>query len=96
MKPENIYQALKDLAEKLDIGVSEQNLRKTGIHVNSGLCKVKGEWVFVMDKHETIHNKIELLAACLGGMPTDDIYVVPAIREIIQRMGKRVHKDFSV
>ena len=36
MKPDNIYQELKDLAEKLNITVAEQNLRKTGIHVNSG------------------------------------------------------------
>lgn len=85
MKPDRIYQELKDLAEKLDITVSEQNLRKTGIHVKSGLCTVKGQKMFIMDKHETIHNKIEILAECLGGIPTEEIYIVPAIRDVIQR-----------
>ena len=85
MKPDNIYQELKDLAEKLNITVAEQNLRKTGIHVNSGLCVVKGRKMFIMDKHESIHNKIEILATCLGDMQTEDIYMVPAIRELIQR-----------
>ena len=49
MKPEQIYQELKDLAEKLEITVSEQNLRTAGIKVKSGLCKVKGKNLFVMD-----------------------------------------------
>ncbi len=89
MKPEHVYQELKDLAERLDITVSEQNLRKTGIHINSGLCRVKGKQLFIMDKHENIHNKIEILAACLGDMPTEDIYMVPAIREIIHQKQKR-------
>jgi len=49
MKPEQIYQELKDLAEKLEITVSEQNLRTAGIKVKSGLCKVKGKNMFIMD-----------------------------------------------
>ena len=43
MKPEQTYQDLKELAEKLGVNVSEQNLRSTGIKVKSGLCKVKGK-----------------------------------------------------
>ncbi|MFO7963561.1 MAG: hypothetical protein R6U50_06545 [Desulfobacterales bacterium] len=83
MKPEQIYMELKDLAEKLGITVSEQNLRKTGIHVGSGLCKIKGKNVFIMDKHESIHGKIDILANCLGDMPTEDIYIVPAVRDVL-------------
>jgi hypothetical protein len=90
MKPEQIYQEMKDLAEKLGIVVSEQNLRKIGIHVASGLCKVKGRLMFIMDKHENIREKTELLASCLSQMPHEDIYVVPAIREILhQHAAKR-------
>ena len=54
MKPEMIYQELKDLAEKLGITVKEENFKKTGIHVKSGLCKIKGEQFFIMDKHKKI------------------------------------------
>jgi hypothetical protein len=83
MKPEEIYQQLKQLAEKLDITVSEQNFRNTGIKVKSGLCKVKGKDMFIMDKHESVYKKNRLLASCLSKMPHENIYVVPAIREML-------------
>ena len=85
MKPEQIYQELKDLTEKLGIIVSEQNLRKTGISVKSGLCKVKRKQLFIKDKHKSIHKKNKLLASLLKELPHEDIYVVPAVRELISK-----------
>ncbi len=87
MKPEQIYQELKDLAEKFEITVSEQNLRTTGIKVKSGLCKVKGKNLFVMDKHKSIHKKIDILASYLTEFPHEDLYIIPAIREILEKKG---------
>ncbi len=84
MKPEQIYQELKELAEKLNITVSEQNLRKTRVKVKSGFCIVKGRQRFIMDKNKSIKEKNELLAACLAQMPHEDIYVVPAIRKLLK------------
>jgi hypothetical protein len=83
MKPEQIYQELKDIAEKLGITVSEQNLRKTGISVKSGICKVKGKQIFIMDKHKSIQKKNVILTSFLKEMPHEDIYVIPAVRELI-------------
>ena len=37
MKPDQIYQELKELAEKLQVTVLEQNLRSTGVRARSGL-----------------------------------------------------------
>jgi hypothetical protein len=85
MKPEQIYQELKDLIEKLGINVSEQNLRKTGISVKSGICKVKGKQIFIIDKHKSIHKKNVILTSFLKEMPHEDIYVVPAVRELISK-----------
>ena len=90
MTPEQIYQELKDLAEKLGITVTEQNLRKTGIHVNSGLCKVRENDIFVMDKHESIHGKNKLLAACLCDMAHEKIYIIPAVREFIEKQKRKI------
>ena len=87
MKPEQIYQELKDLAEKLDITVSEQNLRIAGIKVKSGLCKVKGKNLFIMDKHKSIYKKNEALASELAKFPHEDLYVMPAIREMLEKRG---------
>lgn len=83
MKPEQIYQELRDLAEKLGIAVSEQNLRKSGINVKSGLCKVKGKQIFIMDKDKSTYKKNLLLVSLLKELPHENIYVVPAVRELI-------------
>jgi len=85
MKPEQIYQELKDLAEKLAVTVSEQNLRTAGLKVKSGLCTVKGQDLFIMDKHVSIHKKIKILAAQLANMPHENVFVIPAVRETLNK-----------
>jgi hypothetical protein len=89
MKPEQLYQELIDLAEKLQITVSEQNLRKTGVKAKSGLCKVKGKYLFIMDKHKSIQKKINLLSENLAVVPHENIYIKPAIRELLDKQGSR-------
>ncbi len=88
MKTDELYQHLKELAEKLDITVSERNLKTPGIHVKSGLCTVKGKKLFIMDKLETTRSKADILAACLSDMPVEDIYIVPAIRNVLDKYKK--------
>jgi hypothetical protein len=90
MKPEQIYNELKNLAEKLEIKISEQNLRKTGIHVNSGLCKIKGEKFIILDKNEKVFDKIEIISSILCEMPHEDIYLIPAVRELLNKKGKKI------
>ena len=89
MKPDNIYQELKDLAEKLEVTVSEQNFRTSGIKIKSGLCKVKGKNLFVMDKHKSLKKKIEILASQLAAIPHEDVFIVPAIRELLDVYRKK-------
>jgi len=83
MKPEQIYQELRELAERLNIDVAEQNLRQTRVKAQSGLCKVKGQQRFIMDKHKSVRDKIEILAECLAQMPHEEMYIVPAVRELL-------------
>jgi hypothetical protein len=85
MGPEALYAELKQLAEKLQVNVSEQNLRVTGIKAKSGFCIIKGQNFFIVDKHKPLHKKTKLLAQCLSRMAHEDIYVVPAVRELLNR-----------
>ena len=85
MKPDQLYQELMDLAERMQITVSEQNLKTAGVKVKSGLCLVKGKNMFIMDKHKSIHKKIRILAAQLAEIPHDDLYIIPAVRELLEK-----------
>ena len=83
MRRKQVYQHLIEVAEKTGIRVIEQNLRATGVNAQSGLCRVKGESVFIMDKHLTINEKIQTLSASLKQMPLEDIYIMPAVRDLL-------------
>jgi len=85
MKPDQLYQELKDLAERLQITVAEHNLKTAGIRVKSGLCTVKGRKLFILDKHKSIDEKIRILAEQLATIPHDHLYVMPAVRDLLDK-----------
>jgi hypothetical protein len=89
MKPDQLYQELKDLAERMQITVSEQNLKTSGVKVQSGLCSVKGQNLFIMDKHKSIQKKIGILAAQLAMMPHENLYIIPAVRELLEKYAEK-------
>jgi len=89
MKPEQIYQELKDLAEKLGVTVSEQSFRASGIPVKSGFCLIKGEMHCIIDKNITLHKKTVILAESLFELPHENLFVVPAVRDLIQKYGRK-------
>lgn len=85
MKPEQIYQDLVGFAEKFGIAVSEQSFRHVGFKPQSGLCTVKGQKRFIIDKHLKVSAKIELLAEHLSLLPHEDVYMRPALRDVLMR-----------
>jgi len=88
MKPEQLYQELKDLAEKLDVTVSEQSFRASGIPVKSGFCIIKGKMHCIIDKNISLHKKTKVLAEALFDLPHENLYVVPAVRDTIKKYGQ--------
>lgn len=89
MKPEQIYQELRDLAEKLAVTVSEQNFRTSGIPVKSGSCLIKGQMHCIIDKNISLHKKTTILARLIVDLPHERLFVVPAVREIIQKYANK-------
>jgi hypothetical protein len=89
MKPEQIYQELKDLAEKLDVTVSEQSFRTSGIPVKSGFCLIKGKMHCIIDKNISLHKKTTILAQSLFELPHENLFVVPAVRDLIENTDGR-------
>ncbi len=83
MKSDQIYQHLIDLAEKIGIEVSAENLKASGFPVKSGMCKIKGKDRIVLDKRKSTDEKIDVLVDCLRQFPLDNIYVIPVIRDLL-------------
>ena len=85
MTPEQIYEELKELAERIGITVSEQNLKTSGFKVKSGLCIVRGKKLLVVDKSKSIHDKIDIIVEVVEKFPLDSVYLIPAIRELLSK-----------
>ena len=66
MNSEQLYLEIKDLAEKVGITVSEQNFKTTGIHVESGLCKIKDQQFLIIDKQKPVVDKLQILSSVIA------------------------------
>jgi hypothetical protein len=84
MKPEELKQQLVVLVEKKEITYKEHNFRNAGINVQSGLCVVNGEKIFIMDKHKKVKEKNLILAAFLSQFLDEDVYLLPLVRKFIE------------
>ncbi|MDP3286033.1 MAG: hypothetical protein Q8M56_16505, partial [Desulfobacterales bacterium] len=84
---------MKLIAEKLDITVSEQNFRKTGLNIKSGFCKIKGCNHFYIDKDLPVIRKNEIIAEFLSGLEYDNIYIIPAVRDFLSLYDKPSFKN---
>jgi hypothetical protein len=38
-----------------------------------------------MDKHKSIHKKIKILAAHLAEIPNENVFMVPAVRDLLEK-----------
>lgn len=85
MKSDRLFQELLNVMEKLNITVSEQNLRKSGINIKSGFCKIKGKDCFILDKELAINKKNGILTEFINKHEYDNIYIVPAVRDFLDK-----------
>jgi len=92
MKQDLILHHLEELAEKLSIKILYEDLKKEGISSKGGLCKVKGEDRIIINKNLTIAEKVDMLTDELSKFNTDQIYLPPAVKEIL---GKKTLKNES-
>ncbi len=80
---------MKEFAEKLDITVWERSFRNTGVKVKSGSCKIRGKEHFIMDMRLPVRRKNSILASHLSGIPREDIYIVPAVRDFLDKHSEK-------
>ncbi len=85
MNADRLYQELKELSERLGIEVSEQNFRATGVKARSGYCVLRGTPMFLIDKSKRLQRRIQILSEFLSGRITEDVFMVPAVREHLKK-----------
>jgi hypothetical protein len=93
MKPEQVLEALEDAAGKLGVEVRYEALAASGVSGGGGLCKVKGQWLVLIDKKATPAERVALLADALGAFDTSALELPAKAREALAQRGPREARE---
>jgi len=75
---------LEGLANTLGIQIRYEKIIEDELSSAGGLCRVKGEWVIIVNSRATINEKIQTLAKSLKNFDLNNIYIRPALRELLE------------
>ncbi len=79
MSEEETLFALETLAKTLDVEVRYEKGDFSG-----GLCRIDDKAILLLQKADPLYRKISILARELGTCNLDSIYIVPALRTLIE------------
>ena len=76
---------LEGLAYMLGISVRYERIAEEDVVNAGGLCRLKGECVIIVTSRAAVKDKIQTLAKALKNFDLHDVYVRPAVRELLER-----------
>jgi hypothetical protein len=88
LKKELLLDQLEDLAGKLGIKIRYENVSVEESSASGGLCRLKGEYVLIIHFQAAVEEKIRIILEALRPFPVGDIYIKPAIRELLEESKK--------
>jgi len=91
MQEEALLRALEELAEQLQMPVSYAALATEELPGRGGMCVIRGERRIIIERSLTTREKARLLAAGLAGFDFGDVFLLPAVREAIERAKQGLH-----
>jgi hypothetical protein len=78
-----LLQQLEELAERIGVKVLYESLDQQEFVVKSGTCTLRGQLVAIIDRGLTPGDQIRVLADCLARFDLSTVYLIPAVRELI-------------
>jgi hypothetical protein len=83
---EEILSQIEELAKNLGITVRYEKILKESAFFPGGFCRVKGKDLIIINSKASLDDKIEIMARALIPFDLSQIYVLPAIRELIDSL----------
>ena len=84
---------LEELAGKLGIEIRYGNIAVEESHRTGGLCRFKGQYVLIIHSRLTVKEKIGMIVKNLKGFEMDDVYLLPVIRELLDKSKEPERKE---
>jgi hypothetical protein len=88
MQNNKVLEYLEDLTFRLGIEIVNEKLGGADFSIEGGLCKVKGVYKIFIDPSTPIEVQIEILARALSSFQIEEVYLLPFIREILEKAQK--------
>ncbi|MCA9771848.1 MAG: hypothetical protein KC466_05530 [Myxococcales bacterium] len=90
MKAEQALAGLIDALKGLAIDV---RIERLGVGTAGGLCRIEGQPVIFVEKTLAPRDRLEFLVGELHDLGTDEIFLPPAVREIMDRVGAKSRRE---
>ena len=75
---------LEELAQSLGIEIRYEVLKREGSFFPGGLCRLKGEYVLILNSAATLGDKIQTLAKSVNRFDLSKVYLRPGLREFLE------------
>jgi len=79
---------LEELARSLAIQIRYEPIKREGIFRAGGLCRLKGEYVLIIDSKATMREKIQSLGRAANRFDLNQVYLRPGLREFIDGLSE--------
>ena len=84
MDERTILSQLEELAEKLGIRIRYEVMKKENLFNTGSLCRLKGEYVLIINSSAMIKEKIQIFAGAVKHFDLDQVYMPPALRKYLE------------
>lgn len=84
---EELLGQMEELAKNLGITVRYEKILRESAFFPGGFCRVKGKDYIIINSKAALYDKIEIMGRALLPFDLSQIYVLPAIRELIDSFG---------
>ncbi|MEI6125070.1 MAG: hypothetical protein WCQ99_00815 [Pseudomonadota bacterium] len=95
MKESGVFEDLEKIAEQNKVKICNVNLKKYSYYIKSGICKVKGEYRVILDKHLHLSEKIDVLIDSLQTCNVETDALNPYLKRLFEKKGTSSKKCFS-
>jgi hypothetical protein len=79
---------LEDLARGLGIEVRYEMLKREGASTQGGLCRLKNQYLLLVNSKAPNRDKIEALALAVNRFDLSQVFMKPGLRDFLARIPK--------
>ena len=88
MDERSLLGQLEELCRSLGIEVRYEMLRREGVSTQGGLCRLKGQYLLLINSKAPNRDKIEALASAVARFDLSRVFMKPGLRDFLARYPK--------